>query len=122
MCVIQCSPNHSIDERTRSCHPCGSECKSLAREKHRSIQYPNNKALQIVLRDPKKNGGVSIIAIAAVSVSVAVFLVIFGVLQFRSKKQMRYTKVDVEPFSKEDDEEDSFLLNGGEDRHEDSSF
>ena len=118
MCVVQCSPNHSMDERTRSCNPCGSECKSFARDKHRSIQYPSNRALQFVLKDPKESG-VSIIAIAVVSVSIVVFLVMFGVLQFRFKKQTRYyTKVSEEPFSKEEDEEDSFLLNGKDDRHE----
>lgn len=113
MCVVQCSPNHYIDERTRSCRPCGSECKSFARDKNRSIQYTDNKALQFVLKDPK-NSGVSIIAIAAVSVSILVFLVIFGVLQVRSKKQLKYTMVNVE--------EDSFLLNGADDRHEESAF
>ena len=109
MCVVQCSPNHSINERTRSCHPCGSECKSLARNKNRSIQYPNNKALQFVLEDPEKSG-VSIIAIAAVSVSIVVFLVICGVLQFRSKKQMKYFKVDEGPSSKDDDDDSSVAL------------
>lgn len=113
MCVVQCSPNHSIDERTRSCHPCGSECKLLARDKNRSIQYTDNKALQFVLKDPKKSG-VSIIAIAAVSVAIVLFLVIFVVLQIRSKKQLRYTMVNVE--------EDNFLLNGADDRHEESAF
>ena len=113
MCVVQCSPNHYIDESTRSCHPCGSKCKSLARDKNRSIQYTDNKALQFVLKDPKKNG-VSIIAIAAVSVSIVLFLVIFVVLQSRSKKQLKYTMVDVD--------EDSFLLNGADDRHEEPAF
>lgn len=113
MCVVQCSPNHYIDEHTRTCHPCGSECKSFARDKNRSIQYTDNKALQFVLKDPKKSG-VSIIAITAVSVLIVLFLVIFGVLQFRAKKQLRYTMVNVE--------EDSFLLNGADDKHEDSAL
>ena len=111
MCVVQCSPNHYIDESTRSCHPCGSECKSFARDKNRSIQSPNNKALQFVLEDPEKSG-VSVVAIAAVSVLIVVFLVIFGVLQFRSKKQ--YFRVSV-------DEEDTLLLNGTNDSHEEST-
>ena len=113
MCVVQCSPNHYIDERTRSCHPCGSECKSLARDKNRSIQYTDNKALQFVLKDPKKSG-VSVIAITAVSVLIVLFLVVFGVLQFRSKKQLKYTMVKVD--------EDNFLLNGEDEKHEDSAF
>lgn len=113
MCVVQCSPNHYIDEHTRTCHPCGSECKSFARDKNRSIQYTDNKALQFVLKDPKKSG-VSIIAITAVSVLIVLFLVIFGVLQFRAKKQLRYTMVNVE--------EDSFLLHGADDKHEDSAL
>lgn len=113
MCVVQCSPNHSMDERTRSCHPCGSECKSLARDKNRSVVYPNDKGLQFVLQDPEKSG-VSIVAVAVVSVSIVVFLVMFGVLQFRSKNKMRYFKVNAEPFSSKDEDDGNLSFTDGE--------
>jgi len=63
------------------------------------------------LEDPEKSG-VSVVTIAAVSALIVVFLVIFGVLQFRSKKQ--YSRVSV-------DEEDTLLLNGTNDSHEEST-
>lgn len=115
MCVVQCSPNHSVDERTRSCHPCGNECKTSARDKNRSVQYPNDNALKFVLEDPKKSG-VSVIAIAAVSVSIVIFLVMFGVLQFRSKKKMRYHMVSGSK-TEEEDECNVSLIEGEGDEH-----
>lgn len=117
MCVVQCSPNHSIDESTRVCHPCGNECKTSTRNKNRSIHYANDKALKFVLEDPKKSG-VSTVAIAAVSVSIVVFLAMFGILQFRSKKKLRYLKVNADSSSKTDEEEECSLslIDGEEDR------
>ena len=118
MCVIQCSPNHSIDEASRSCKPCGNECKTSARAKNRSVQYPNDGALKYVLDDSHKNS-VSVIAIAVGSVLIVVFLLIFGVLQFRSKRMLRYKIVKASFTTKSEDEEEDCrvsLIDGEEDR------
>lgn len=73
--------------------------------------------MKFVLEDPKKSG-VSIIAIAAVSVSIVVFLVMFGVLQLRSKKRIGYYKVNADASSKPESEDDCnlSLIDGEEDR------
>lgn len=104
MCVVQCSPNHSIEEQTRSCHPCGRECKSSVIDRNRSVQYPNDSALKFVLVDPGKTG-LSAIAIVAMSLAIVTFLVVFGILQFRSKKRMKYyTSVECNGRAESDDE------------------
>lgn len=119
VCVMQCSPNHSIDEATRSCHPCGQKCKMFARDKNRSVQYPNDGALKYLLDDSHKNS-VSVIAIAAGSVSIVIFLLIFGVLQLRSKRKLRYSKIVQTSYTSKSEDEDEdcklSLIDGEDDR------
>lgn len=105
MCVMQCSPNHFINELTRSCHPCGNECKTSGRGKNRSVHYSDNGALNYVLEDTHKNS-VSVIAIAAGSISIMIFFLVFGILQFRSKRMLKYRIVKASFLSKSADEEE----------------
>lgn len=119
MCVMQCSPNHFISEPIRSCHPCGSECKTPGRAKNRSVQYANDAELKYVLDNTHKNT-VSLIAITVGSISIVIFLLVFGVLQLRSKMlNGKYEIVKASCPSKSEDEEEEChfsLIDGEEDR------
>lgn len=81
------------------------------------MQYSNDSALKFVLEDPERTG-LSVIAVAVVSLSIVTFLVIFGILQFRSKKRMKYSKISVESNGRteDDDECNESLIDGEEDR------
>ena len=94
MCVIQCSPNHSIDEPS----PCGNECKTSARNKD---------------NDSHKNSA-SVIAIAVGSVSaIIIVLLVLGILKISSKRMLRYTKAVKASFTTNsdwDEEEEECLV------------
>jgi len=91
----------------------------FARDKNRSVQYPNDGALKYLLDDSHKNS-VSVIAIAAGSVSIVIFLLIFGVLQFRSKRKLRYSKIVQTSYTSKSEDEDEdckvSLIDGEDDR------
>ena len=71
MCIVRCSPNHSIDEETRSCHPQVNKCKQLAKG--------DNAFLKII----HKNGVLEI-------TFAVLFVIIVAVLvhKFRSKRRV----------------------------------
>ena len=99
LCVVQCSPNHVINQQGRSCHPCGKDCR-IATRSNRSSLLPKEKTKREQTR-------LSAIAIAAGSIALLLFLVVFGILQCNSKRRMRYTIVKQSlPLSKSEDEEE----------------
>ena len=117
LCVTQCSRSHSLDEHTRTCLPCGSECKNKAGARNRSVQDQDNQVLQYVLDDSHKNS-FSLVAVTVGSVSVVVFLLIFGILQFRTKTILRGRRGIKATITKSEDEEEcrASLIEGEENR------
>lgn len=114
LCVIQCSPGHVLNEQQRSCHPCRN-CRVPAKAKNRSIDHPNDERLQYVVKNSQQRS-LLVIVIAAGSISTMVFLVVFGLLQFHSKRKMRYTiiKANFRSSKIEDEDECHMSLMGGE--------
>ena len=117
LCVTQCSRSHSLDEHTRTCLPCGSECKTKAGARNRSVHDQDNQVLQYVLDDSHKNS-FSLVAVTVGSVSVVVFLLIFGILQFRTKTILRGRRGIKATITKSEDEEEcrASLIEGEENR------
>lgn len=69
-----------------------------------------------MFEDPGKTG-LSAIAIAVVSLAIVAFLVVFGILQFRSKRRLKYyTSVKPNAGNETDEECNRSLIEDEDDR------
>ena len=122
-CVPQCSKGFSNQKGSKTCTPCGTQCKvTQNRFKHQSAQDPSTETLDFVLKDPKESG-VLTIAIVGIAVAVLAFFAIFGVLQMRSTNMLcwghRYTILKAN-FERRDEE--VHLMGQAKDDQEDCAW
>ena len=121
-CVMHCSQNFATHKDSRTCTPCGQECKATPNgHRDRSVHEPSSQTLDFVLTDPKDSGLIPVVIIG-VLIALLLFFVVFGVLQMRSVGMLcwgrRYTILTANFDRDHENEDEAHLMSDERDEQE----